>query len=448
MIKHDIRTLDKSGRLHWYHWLVVVSSLMLTFTAWYVTSHQANQKSQLQFDFQAGQLTQLVKERMGKYEDALWSGVAAHQAQSNDIDVNKWKAFSSALSIEDKYPGINSIGVIYYVPPEKLADYLAKERQLRPKYQIHPPHQQPEFWPITYIEPVSTNRKAVGLDMAHENNRFTAAKKARDTGSAQITGPIVLVQDAKKTPGFLFYAPFYHGLSASPSVAERQQQFIGVVYAPFIMEKLMLGTLQNKNRLVNFSISDGGSQLYDEFHLGSEDYDPNPLFTKYVEVDMYGRQWNFELSSTLLFRQQQTNHQPTVILIGGIIIDTMLLALFWALSVANKRAIHLANEITQDLQNSEAKLNATIEHMMDGLLTIDNQGQIQSFNGAAERIFGYRDKDIIGRNIDILFNSWGENKGDLFEQNILDPGELMIGKRKVIRASKKDGDEITIELAP
>ena len=53
-----------------------------------------------------------------------------------------------------------------------------------------------EYFPITYVEPAAANAAAIGLDMAHEINRLTAMRKARDTGGAQITAPIVLVQDA------------------------------------------------------------------------------------------------------------------------------------------------------------------------------------------------------------------------------------------------------------
>jgi CHASE1-domain containing sensor protein len=45
--------------------------------------------------------------------------------------------------------------------------------------------------------------------VAHEKNRLSGALNARDTGEANITVPIVLVQDSEKTPGFLFYTPFY-----------------------------------------------------------------------------------------------------------------------------------------------------------------------------------------------------------------------------------------------
>ena len=117
--------------------------------------------------------------------------------------------------------------------------------------------------------------------MAHETNRYSAARKARDTGQAQLTGPIVLVQDAEKTPGFLFYAPFYEG-GRYDTIKERRKHFVGLVYAPFVIKKLVQGTLQKSKRHVGIQILDGNDTLYDE-HVSSEvDYDPDPLFNSPV----------------------------------------------------------------------------------------------------------------------------------------------------------------------
>jgi len=71
---------------------------------------------------------------------------------------------------------------------DEVESYLAEQRAIRPDFKIHPPHTQKELLPITYIEPEDMNAAAVGLDMAHETNRYTAAKRSRDTGLAQITG--------------------------------------------------------------------------------------------------------------------------------------------------------------------------------------------------------------------------------------------------------------------
>ena len=185
------------------------------------------------------------------------------------------------LSIDVKYPGINGIGVIHYIDQERLPSYLTEQRRDRPDYSIHPAHNVGEYWPITYIEPLSSNAAAVGLDMAHETNRYSAARKARDTGQAQLTWPIVLVQDAEKTPGFLFYAPFYEG-GRYDTIKERRKHFVGLVYAPFVIKKLVQGTLQKSKRHVGIQILDGNDTLYDE-HVSSEvDYDPDPLFNSPV----------------------------------------------------------------------------------------------------------------------------------------------------------------------
>lgn len=346
-------------KLHWYHWAVLVLSLALTVGAWYFSSQQVQEKTQVQFDFQAAQILELVQERMAKYEEALWAGVAALHMLEDDASRNDWKIFSKSLKIEDRFPGINGIGVIHYVPPEKLRAYLSWQRQLLPGYALHPAHTTPEYWPITYIEPEASNFKAIGLDMAHEHNRFTAAQKARDTGNATITGPITLVQDSRKNPGFLFYAPWYSTLSVPLTHGDQHNGFLGLVYAPFIMHKLMDGTLENTNRQVNFSIHDGDQELYNELTTASEDYDRNPMFTTEVTVEMYGRPWTFTLHSSQLFRAQHPQDQPFLILTGGLLIDTLLLFIFVVLVRSNERAVNYANEVTEDLKVRQEDLERT-----------------------------------------------------------------------------------------
>ncbi len=149
--------------LHWYHWAVLALSLILTFGAWYVTDQQVQQKTQARFEFQSNQIINLVRERMEKYEEALWAGVAALHMQSKPSDRSSWKEFAESLKVEERYPGVNGVGVIHYVPTAKLENYLAWQRKELPAYKIHPPHEHKEYWPISYVEPQSNNAKAVGL---------------------------------------------------------------------------------------------------------------------------------------------------------------------------------------------------------------------------------------------------------------------------------------------
>ena len=51
---------------------------------------------------------------------------------------------------------------------------------------------------------------------------------------------------------------------------------------------------------------------------------------------------------------------------------------------------------------SEARQKTILETMIDGLITIDDAGIIESFNPAAEKMFGYSSTEIIGRNVNLL----------------------------------------------
>lgn len=341
--------LLKASDFHMVHWLVVVLSIMLTGAAWYFSKDQLNQKIEAKFNREADQIVELIKERMTLYENALWAGVALIDSNQGKMSYQQWLAYSNSLKIDQTYPGINGIGVIYNIKAPQMEKYLAKEQNIRPDYKLHPQHNEAEYWPITYIEPFATNKKAVGLDMAFETNRYSGIKKARDSGKAQLTGPIILVQDAKKTPGFLFYTPFYKPGTLFSTISERQKNIIGVTYAPFIMFKLMQGTLSTKNRHVDVQISDSGELLFEDDKDRSE-YDQDPLFKKSIDVELYGRIWSFEMQSDKKFREASANSQPIFILIGGIIIDCMLLSVFIFLTRANRKALFYADQTTLKLK--------------------------------------------------------------------------------------------------
>jgi len=339
--------------------MIVALSLCLTFFAWYYSKRQLHEKLQVQFDRESDQVVELVKERMTKYEDALWGGVAFIETSNADLSDSTWARYASAIEIEEKYSGINGIGVIHALGPEQLPDYLAAQRIHRPAYRIHPEHTEVEFWPITQIEPLAGNEKAVGLDMAHEINRYTAARKARDTGQAQITGPITLVQDASRTPGFLFFAPFYQ----PKSHADPTRQFVGMVYAPFVMKKLLEGVLDEEKRHVGLRIADRADVLFDEHVETEDDYDPHPLFKRTVDVSWYGRTWTFDIWSAKSFRAAASNREPLTILLGGLFIDSLLIGLFVMISRASRQALALADASTTALQARATELRESNQEL-------------------------------------------------------------------------------------
>lgn len=362
-LARERQAIVRSARLHWFHWTVIALSLGLTGLAWHISKEQVDQKAADQFNRSAAQVVDLVAERMRKYELGLWAGVSAIQAHGGDIDREAWKVFANNLRIDIDYPGINGIGVIHHVSPTDLQAYLQDQQSLLPEYHIHPSHEQRDLLPITYIEPADANRAAIGLDVAHEANRYTAALQARDTGHAQITSPIVLVQDAGKTPGFLFYAPFYQD-GPSDDLEERRERFTGMVYAPFVFHELIDGVLDKDKRQVRIKVREGDSVLYDELGRTDADFDPSPKFRVQKTLDHYGKTWTFDIATTKSFAEAASSTQPTVVLVSGLVIECLLLALFLMLSKANRRAIDFADRMTGALKDRSSQLeksNAELE---------------------------------------------------------------------------------------
>jgi signal transduction histidine kinase len=349
--------LIDSSRLHGFHWFILALSATLTLAAWYIATAQIDKRIAERFDRESLQVIELVKERMQLYEHALWGAVAHVDASETDVTNKQWKNYSNSLQIDRTYPGINGLGIIFNVKPKQHNTFIEKQRNERPYFSIHPTHKKDEYWPITFIEPYQSNQQAVGLDMAFEQNRYSGVQKSRDTGLAQLTGPITLVQDAKKTPGFLFFAPFYKKNAAHNSLVTRRESIQGVAYAPFIMHKLISGTLAIENRHVSLKITDNGQSLYNDIDNTSANIiDPSPLFIEHKKVALYGREWLFVISANLTFRDIASSNQPYLILAAGVIINLLLLILFIVLSRANKQALAYADNVTRELKINTQRL--------------------------------------------------------------------------------------------
>jgi two-component system sensor kinase FixL len=90
------------------------------------------------------------------------------------------------------------------------------------------------------------------------------------------------------------------------------------------------------------------------------------------------------------------------------------------------------------LRNSEATLRAILDTCVDGIITVNEQGSVLSFNPAAVRIFGYRPEEVLGRDVNILMPDpyKGLHPGYLRrylktqEPRIIGTGREVVGRRQ------------------
>lgn len=97
---------------------------------------------------------------------------------------------------------------------------------------------------------------------------------------------------------------------------------------------------------------------------------------------------------------------------------------------------------------SEAKADAILRETISGIITIDEQGNIESFNPAAENIFGYSSDEVCGMNVAILMPQPYRQEHSSYIHNYLNTGEAkVIGIGREVVGLHKNGTTFPMELA-
>lgn len=100
------------------------------------------------------------------------------------------------------------------------------------------------------------------------------------------------------------------------------------------------------------------------------------------------------------------------------------------------------------MQDNEARLRAVVDTAVDGIITIDRRGGIRSFNHSAERLFGWRESEVRGRNIKMLMPEPDRGHHDAYLANYLHTGKAsIIGTGREVTALRKNGETVPIRLA-
>ncbi|MFN3522768.1 MAG: PAS domain S-box protein [Phenylobacterium sp.] len=136
-------------------------------------------------------------------------------------------------------------------------------------------------------------------------------------------------------------------------------------------------------------------------------------------------------------------------------VDAVRIAVYAVLGlvmpIVGERALRSAARVANlldHLRSREAHLQLILDTVPDAMIVIDERGVMQSFSAAAERMFGWRTDEVIGRNVSMLMPSPYREAHDGYLDRYLETGvRRIIGIGRVVVGERRDGSTFPMELA-
>ena len=124
-------------------------------------------------------------------------------------------------------------------------------------------------------------------------------------------------------------------------------------------------------------------------------------------------------------------------------IGTGIILLLLVSAVLISRRLELASM----LEASETQQRATLDSVAEGIITIDEQGLIRSFNRGAENIFCYSADEVVGKNVSVLMPEDLRPEHEAYTRDSTLNSARVIDKVRDLLGQKKDGSTFPAELS-
>lgn len=148
-----------------------------------------------------------------------------------------------------------------------------------------------EYVVVAYIEPIATNRAALGFDIASNPDRLITIDTARSTGQITATKPITLVQGDSEQPGMLVLLPTYRaGFGTATDV---DGFMVGVYRLGDLMESTFQSSLWDDVDIELVDVTDDRAPLAASpaRDVGSFAGIAGSIEAAVIEMEWFGRQW-------------------------------------------------------------------------------------------------------------------------------------------------------------
>jgi CHASE1-domain containing sensor protein len=333
-------TVQKKSRVKPLLTIFMILFPIVGFTStWYLIGYNFRHETKLQFEERADTIEEAIVNKIEIYIAAL-QGSSGLFAASQSVEREEWTVYVDHMNLGENYPGVNAVGFAKVVSNDEKEAFIESVRaEGFTNYVIYPEGERSVYAPVLYFQSsVGESVDILGYDLYSEAIREAGVIKARDSGSASMSGKVELHTEEKDKVGFIIYAPIYKNGEAHDTIEQRRAAIYGYAYTRFRASDFIDGIFGDSNLGLDFEIYDGTTINEENLLYRSADAEVETGDAKYTRVEtiyLAGNPWTFSFSSgdkfELSLRQKIVTYAA---LAGGIILIGLYLLTYYFLMIA------------------------------------------------------------------------------------------------------------------
>ncbi len=390
---------------HLFAVVVLLLSLALVLMSWKNARERELKLAEGQFHANVGTLASQVQQQLDSYAWTLRGGASLFAALQSPSPQH-WRNYADGLDLGTHLTSLIGLGFAPYVDPGELSRLqILLNDAGNGRLEIRPHGARQHYGPILYLEPrTPENLAAIGFDMYSEPVRQAAMRAAMDTGHAQLSGMVQLVQDGDApAAGMLLYMPVYSLVPTPQDPAQRRAAMKGWVTAPFrvrSMVQIAVSDIEGRERMRVVDVSDARHVvLYEDADIGEVN-----TFTHSLPMSVYGRRWRFDFYSGTQAAAAPQLLALDKLLAAGVVVCLLLFGLVWIVVGTQVRAQRLAADMTASYRRSEQRFRNALQYSATGKVLLDTNGRIVESNPAFAEMVGRASEGLLGQSLGDLFD--------------------------------------------
>ncbi|HEX7858925.1 MAG TPA: CHASE domain-containing protein [Verrucomicrobiae bacterium] len=395
----------KSNRRYLLPLFVLICGLSATALATYLVNENLRYRERQQLQDVRYQVERAIYSRIEAYIGLLRGGAGLFAANQT-VTLQQFRQFVQRLEIQKRYPGLQGFGYSIHLRPQDLAPLESSmRRQGLTDFTVWPSGDSNELHSIVFLEPPDArNKRAIGYNMFTEPTRRRAMIAACDLGEPRLSGRVELVQESLGEdfqPGFLMYLPLYLGGDAPEDVHARRARLQGFVYSPFRAGDLFSSVAaQLQLRGQAFAVWDGNYVVDKSLLFRSSPAFDQKNVRDFSRMQVYGNTWTLAVARIPGGQAPVSTKTLWIIPLLGVI-ASLLLCYFTYAEIGQALRRKESERQLRETEETFALLVRLAEEY--AIIIMGPDGRITDWNPGAQRIFGYVDEEVVGRESAIFF---------------------------------------------